>query len=131
MPTIDAERFLRDLAELRQIGAYKTGVHRPTYSPQDMESRRWLMQRLREAGLEPSMDGIGNVYGRHPGAGPHALVGSHIESQNYAGWLDGALGVMAGVALARAGLPVDVCAFADEEGHFEGGFWAAGRSSAI
>jgi N-carbamoyl-L-amino-acid hydrolase len=49
-------------------------------------------------------------------------VGSHIESQNYAGWLDGALGVMAGVALARAGLPVDVCAFADEEGHFEGGF---------
>lgn len=29
---------------------------------------------------------------------------------------------MAGVALARAGLPVDVCAFADEEGHFEGGF---------
>jgi len=26
------------------------------------------------------------------------------------------------VALARAGLPVDVCAFADEEGHFEGGF---------
>jgi N-carbamoyl-L-amino-acid hydrolase len=29
---------------------------------------------------------------------------------------------MAGVALARAGLPVDVAAFADEEGHFEGGF---------
>ena len=56
------------------------------------------------------------------GPGPHLLVGSHIETQNEAGWLDGALGVMAGVALARAGLPVDVCAFADEEGHFEGGF---------
>jgi N-carbamoyl-L-amino-acid hydrolase len=49
-------------------------------------------------------------------------VGSHIETQNQAGWLDGALGVVAGLALARAGLPVDVCAFADEEGHFEGGF---------
>ena len=122
MARIDAERFLRDLNELRKIGAYKTGVHRPTYSPQDMESRRWLMERLTECGLEASIDGIGNVYGRHKGNGPHLLVGSHIESQNQAGWLDGALGVMTGVALARAGLPVDVCAFADEEGHFEGGF---------
>jgi N-carbamoyl-L-amino-acid hydrolase len=122
MPRIDAARFLRDLNELRKIGAYRTGVHRPTYSPQDMESRRWLMERLAECGLEASIDGIGNVYGRHKGPGPHLLVGSHIESQNQAGWLDGALGVMAGVALARAGLPVDVAAFADEEGHFEGGF---------
>lgn len=122
MPRIDAERFLRDLNDLRQIGAYRTGVHRPTYSPQDMESRRWLMERMSEIGLEPTIDGIGNVHGRHKGPGPHLLVGSHIESQNHAGWLDGALGVVAGLALARAGLPVDVCAFADEEGHFEGGF---------
>lgn len=122
MPRIDTDRFLRDLNDLRRIGAYKTGVHRPTYSPQDMESRRWLVERLAECGLEASIDGIGNVYGRHKGPGPHLLVGSHIESQNQAGWLDGALGVVAGVALARAGLPVDVCAFADEEGHFEGGF---------
>ena len=122
MATIDTARFLHDLHDLRQIGAYRTGVHRPTYSPQDTESRRWLMTEMAETGLEPSMDGIGNVYGRHPGAGPHMLVGSHIETQNHAGWLDGALGVVAGLALARAGLAVDVIAFADEEGHFEGGF---------
>jgi N-carbamoyl-L-amino-acid hydrolase len=87
-----------------------------------MESRRWLIDRLTACGLNASIDGIGNVYGRHRGSGPHLLSGSHIESQNEAGWLDGALGVMAAVALARAGLPVDVCAFADEEGHFDGGF---------
>ncbi|PWC30423.1 Zn-dependent hydrolase [Teichococcus aestuarii] len=122
MPQTDSARFLQDLHELRRIGAFRTGVHRPTYSPQDMESRRWLMRQMEEVGLEASIDGIGNVFGRHKGAGPHLLVGSHIESQNEAGWLDGALGVVAGLALARAGLPVDVCAFADEEGHFEGGF---------
>ncbi len=122
MTTIDGDRFLHDLHHLRTIGAFKTGVHRPTYTPQDMESRRWLMARMDEVGLTPSIDGIGNVLGRHRGAGAHLLVGSHIESQNYAGWLDGALGVVAGLALARAGLPVDVVAFADEEGHFEGGF---------
>ena len=79
------------------------------------------MERMAEAGLKPEMDGIGNVLGRHPGPGPKLLSGSHIESQNEAGWLDGALGVVAALALARAGLPVDVVAFADEEGHY-GGF---------
>ena len=129
MPEIDADAFLRDLYELRKIGEFRTGVHRPTYTPQDMESRRWLMEKLAACGLETSIDGIGNVYGRHNGPGPHLLVGSHIETQNEAGWLDGALGVVAGVALARAGLPVDVCAFADEEGHFDGGF--LGSRSAV
>ncbi|WP_407526698.1 Zn-dependent hydrolase [Methylobacterium oryzisoli] len=122
MTEIDTAAFLRDLHDLRGIGRFRTGVHRPTYSPADMEARRWLMDRLAACGLEPSIDGVGSVLGRHPGPGPHLLVGSHIESQNEAGWLDGALGVVAGVALARAGLPVDVCAFADEEGHFDAGF---------
>ena len=117
----DTGRFLQDLHELRQIGAFRTGVHRPTYSKPDMGARHWLMARMAEAGLQPAMDGIGNVLGRHAGSGPKLLVGSHIESQNQAGWLDGALGVTAAVALARAGLPVDAIAFADEEGHY-GGF---------
>lgn len=122
MSKVDVESFLADLYELRKIGAFKTGVNRPTYSPQDMEARRWLLDRMRSLGLEPTMDGIGNVFGRHTGTGPHLLVGSHIESQVEAGWLDGALGVVAGLALARMGLPVDVCAFADEEGHFTGSY---------
>lgn len=114
----DTERFLADLHALRRIGAFRTGVHRPTYTPEDMESREWLMARMAEVGLVPEMDGIGNVLGRHPGPGPKLLAGSHIESQNEAGWLDGALGVVSALALARAGLPVDVIAFADEEGHY-------------
>ncbi len=118
MAEVDTARFLADLHDLRQIGKFKTGVHRPTYTPEDMESRRWLMARMAEIGLAAEMDGLGNVLGRHPGPGKKLLVGSHIETQNEAGWLDGALGVVAGLALARAGLPVDVVAFADEEGHY-------------
>jgi len=118
MAQVDTDRFIKDLNDLRKIGEFKTGVHRPTFSDVDMQSRHWLMDRMKECGLEPTIDGIGNVFGKHPGPGPHLLVGSHIESQNEAGWLDGALGVMSGVALARSGLPVDVVAFADEEGHY-------------
>ena len=118
MIPVDTDRFLADLQALRSFGAFRTGVHRPTYSPDDMAARHWLMEHLAEAGLEPVMDGIGTVLGRHPGPGPKLLCGSHLESQNEAGWLDGALGVIAALALARAGLPVDVVAFADEEGHY-------------
>ncbi|MEL6999865.1 MAG: Zn-dependent hydrolase, partial [Pseudomonadota bacterium] len=90
----NAERALADLYELRRIGAYKTGVHRPTLSPQDIESREWLASKLRAIGHDVTIDGIANVMGRAPGNGPFVLAGSHIESQDQAGWLDGALGVI-------------------------------------
>jgi N-carbamoyl-L-amino-acid hydrolase len=117
-PEPDTDRFLKDLNDLRRIGAFKTGVHRPTYEADDMTSRHWLVDRMTEVGLEPVIDGVGNVFGRDPAPGPKLLVGSHIESQNEAGWLDGALGVMAAVALKRAGIPCDCIAFVDEEGHY-------------
>lgn len=115
---IDTARYLHDLDTLRQIGTYRTGVHRPTFSPEDMETRRWLLHEMQAVGLDATLDGIGNVFGRHRGPGPHVLAGSHLETQNHAGWLDGVAGVLAALALARAGLPVDVCAYCDEEGHW-------------
>lgn len=119
MPSIDAARLLNDLYDLRKIGEYKTGVHRPTFSPEDVQSRHWLMQRLTEAGLTASIDGIGNVYGRDPKPGRKLLLGSHLETQPHAGWLDGAMGVIYGLEVARTlGGGVDVAAWADEEGHF-------------
>ncbi len=119
MTRIDGTRLLRDLQTLRSIGAYRTGVHRPTYSPADIEARHWLAARLTEAGLDAEIDGIGNVVGRGPAEGPFLLIGSHLETQSHAGWLDGAMGVIYGLEVARAlGRGVDVVAWADEEGHF-------------
>lgn len=126
MITINAERLLADLYELRKIGAFKTGVHRPTLSEDDMISRRWLCDKLEAFGHASEIDGIANVIGRAPGNGPFVLAGSHIESQNESGWLDGALGVIYALEAARAvhesgAFPnqgVDVVAFSDEEGHF-------------
>lgn len=119
MPTIDGKRLLNDLYTLRRIGEYKTGVHRPTFSADDVRSRDWLCGRLREAGLAAEIDGIGNVYGLCQTPGRKLLLGSHLETQNHAGWLDGALGVIYGLEVARAlGGGIDVAAFADEEGHF-------------
>jgi N-carbamoyl-L-amino-acid hydrolase len=115
----DGKRLLADLYKLRGFGTFKTGVHRPTFSKVDMESRHWLCERMKEAGLVPEIDGIGNVIGRDPSPGPKLLLGSHTETQNEAGWLDGALGVMYGLEVARAlGGGIDVVSWADEEGHY-------------
>jgi beta-ureidopropionase / N-carbamoyl-L-amino-acid hydrolase len=83
------------------------------------------VERMTEAGLDAQVDGIANVFGRNR-ARRVVLAGSHIESQNQAGWLDGALGVIYALEAARAlredpamhGVGVDVIAFCDEEGHF-------------
>jgi beta-ureidopropionase / N-carbamoyl-L-amino-acid hydrolase len=126
MPQIKSGRLLTDLRRLAEFGAYKSGVHRPTFSHEDIEARRWLAGRFTDAGLEASIDGIGNVFGRSCASGPRLLIGSHSESQNHAGWLDGALGVIYGLEVARAfredprtaGSAIDVASWADEEGHF-------------
>jgi N-carbamoyl-L-amino-acid hydrolase len=119
MPAIDGTRLLRDLYAAREIGKYKSGVHRPTFSPHDVEARHWLAARLTEARLDTAIDGIGNVYGRDPTPGRKLLIGSHMETQNHAGWLDGVLGVIYGLEVARTlGRGIDVAAWADEEGHF-------------
>jgi N-carbamoyl-L-amino-acid hydrolase len=122
---VDGARVLGDLNALRGIGAYKTGVHKPTFSEPHMRSLQWLVQRLPEAGLTAAIDGIGNVLGTSAKSGPKLLAGSHLESQNFAGWLDGPLGVVYALEAARVINPdpnangaVEVAAWCDEEGHF-------------
>ncbi|MGV7213000.1 hydantoinase/carbamoylase family amidase [Bradyrhizobium sp. UFLA05-112] len=121
----NGERVLADLNGLRAIGAYKTGVHKPTLSESHRRSLAWLVEKLPEAGLTGTIDGIGNVLGTSTRRGPKLLAGSHLESQNYAGWLDGPLGVVYALEAARVinsdpSLPgaVEVAAWCDEEGHF-------------
>jgi beta-ureidopropionase / N-carbamoyl-L-amino-acid hydrolase len=121
----DGARVLADLNALRAIGTYKTGVHKPTFSEPHLRSLEWLAQRLPEAGLTAEIDGIGNVLGTSAKPGPKLLAGSHLESQNFAGWLDGPLGVIYALEAARVINPdpdvsgaVEVASWCDEEGHF-------------
>jgi beta-ureidopropionase / N-carbamoyl-L-amino-acid hydrolase len=122
---VDGARVLKDLNALRAIGAYKTGVHKPTFSDAHMRSLNWLIEQFGAAELNADIDGIGNVVGRSAKAGRKLLAGSHLESQNYAGWLDGPLGVVYALEAARVINPdpavngaVEVASWCDEEGHF-------------
>ena len=101
---------------------------RPAFSPRDMEARHWLKSRYEEAGLEATIDGVGNVLGRSRNAGKALLLGSHSDTQPTGGWLDGALGVVYALEVVRAlaadkatrALAVDAVSFQDEESRFLG-----------
>ena len=124
MIQVDPDRFLSDLHALRAIGASGVGkgVVRPAYSDPDIAAREWLAGKFAAAGLEARVDPVGSVWGLAP-AERSLLVGSHSDTQPEGGWLDGALGVICGLELARAavetgGPPVSVVSFQDEEGRF-------------
>jgi beta-ureidopropionase / N-carbamoyl-L-amino-acid hydrolase len=126
MIKVNRERLLSDLRELAGIGRFKTGVDRVALSPTDLEARRWLMRRMQEAGLEPHMDEVANVYGRDPNAARTLLIGSHTDTVPQGGWLDGAMGVIYALEIARAAkergassaIGIDVMSFQDEEGTY-------------
>jgi N-carbamoyl-L-amino-acid hydrolase len=118
---IDSKRFLSDLHKLRSFGASGTGVVRPAFSEADVAARGWLAERMEAAGLQPHMDPAGNLFGL---AGERSLlIGSHSDSQPEGGWLDGALGVVMGLEIARAareagGPAISCVSFQDEEGRY-------------
>ena len=120
---IDPARLLADLRQLATFGKHGTGVTRLAFGEADIEARHWLRRRMEEAGLAAAIDDVGNVIGEAPADGPAILIGSHSDSVPGGGWLDGAMGVVYGIEIARsvieAGLaqrcPVDAVAFQDEE----------------
>ena len=130
MPKINPSRLLDDLKTLKSFGSQGTGVVRPSFSPIDMAARRWLCERTLEAGLDARIDGVGNVIGRSRNPGPALLLGSHSDTQPRGGWLDGAMGVIYALEVARAcakdaatnKIAVDTVAWVDEEGTYSGCF---------
>jgi N-carbamoyl-L-amino-acid hydrolase len=126
MIDINPARLLTHLRQLARFGADGRGVNRVAFSQADVSARQWLSARLEEAGLQASMDRIGNVYGRNRTAARAILLGSHTDSVPTGGWLDGALGVIYALETACAirdqsierDVGIDVVDFQDEEGTF-------------
>jgi acetylornithine deacetylase/succinyl-diaminopimelate desuccinylase-like protein len=102
------------LAELYAIGG-GPGANRPGYSAAEDEAHRLAAEWMRSAGLEPEVDGAGNLIGRRGEA--RVWTGSHLDSVPNGGKFDGALGVVAGIeAAARLPVaPLGVVAFRAEE----------------
>ncbi|MBB5215405.1 Zn-dependent hydrolase [Parapusillimonas granuli] len=126
--TINGERLWRSLMELAEIGATpKGGNCRLALSPLDGQGRDLVVGWMKEAGLEITVDQIGNIFGRRPGRRPSlppVATGSHIDTQPTGGKFDGCFGVMAGLEVMRTlnekgietDAPLELVIWTNEEG---------------
>lgn len=124
---IQGERIARRLDALSQIGLTEEGgSNRISYTKEEREAKELVEEWMKEAGLQVTKDGIGNVIGRLEGTATSATVmsGSHVDSVPNGGHFDGPLGVLAALEVVEAWKEdgfkpeksLEVVIFTDEEG---------------
>ena len=141
---VQSERLQRTLEELSVYGRNPDGgVTRLGFSEEDMAARKYVMDLMRQAGLEVRVDSAGNIFGRRAGSEnlPVLLFGSHIDSVRHGGNFDGDVGSMGAIEVVRAlndahtttRHPLEVVIWVNEEGnHFAlGTFGSAAAAGAI
>ena len=119
-----ARRVIADLRELARLTATADGAQRLAWGPVWRQARQWFASKVAELGLGVETDAAGNNWVTLPGKRSDSLlVGSHLDSVPNGGWLDGCLGVLAGLEVLRrhaaAGTPpvtLRLVDWADEEG---------------
>jgi len=101
------------------------GLTRVFLSPENRAANELVLGWMREAGMQATVDPIGNVVGRYEGEGKRSLIlGSHLDTVRDAGRYDGMLGVISAIECVAAlkekakRLPfaIEVIGFGDEEG---------------
>jgi N-carbamoyl-L-amino-acid hydrolase len=123
---VDAVRVLTNLEELRELTGDEFGAQRLAWSPMWLKARAWFEEKLAGLPVEHHYDAAGNRWVTLAGESERALVvGSHLDSVPNGGWLDGCLGIVAGLEVLRSfaeiydGRPpvtVKLVDWADEEG---------------
>jgi len=121
---IDRKRLERRMTELARIGGTGTAVSRLGLSADEQRARDLVGAWLSAKGAQLRRDAAANLFARFGGEGAAILVGSHLDSVPEGGRFDGALGVLCAVEAleslvdgkARLRRPVEVVAWADEEG---------------
>jgi beta-ureidopropionase / N-carbamoyl-L-amino-acid hydrolase len=123
---VDARRTISDLEQLRTLTADNHGAQRIAWSPTWLKARAWFQSKLAELPVEHHLDAAGNSWTTLRGESDRTLLlGSHLDSVPNGGWLDGALGVLAGFEVlrglaedfrGRSPITIRLVDWADEEG---------------
>jgi beta-ureidopropionase / N-carbamoyl-L-amino-acid hydrolase len=125
---VDGTRLWHSLMEMAKIGATpKGGVKRLTLTDLDGQSRKLFRKWCEAAGCSITVDEMGNIFARRPGADDTlapVMMGSHLDTQPTGGKFDGALGVLGALEVVRSlndlnirtRRPIEVANWTNEEG---------------
>jgi N-carbamoyl-L-amino-acid hydrolase len=123
---VDPRNVLANLEELRALTADDRGAQRVAWSPVWLKARAWFEDKLQGLPVEHHYDAAGNHWVTLRGRSEKALVlGGHLDSVPNGGWLDGCLGVLAGLEIlsvmsteydGKPPITVRLVDWADEEG---------------
>ena len=121
---MNAHRVIADLRELAARTSTPDGAQRLAWGPVWREAREWFRDKVAEIGLRVETDSAGNNWVTLRGKSDRTvIVGSHLDSVPNGGWLDGSLGVLAGLEALRAHAGAEMAPvtlklvdWADEEG---------------
>ncbi|MHB8875030.1 MAG: hydantoinase/carbamoylase family amidase, partial [Myxococcaceae bacterium] len=139
LPPPSSKNVIRDLRELAALTSTPDGAQRVAWSPVWRKARAWFAQKVKaDLGLAVRTDPAGNVWTTLEGESKKSVIlGSHLDCVPNGGWLDGCLGVVAGLEVLRrhaaGGKPkvtLHLVDWADEEGA-RFGRSLAGSSAAI
>lgn len=102
---VNGSRLWNSLMEMATIGpGIAGGNNRQTLSVADCEGRSLFRRWCEDAGMEVSVDQMGNMFACRPGEDPNAdavCMGSHLDTQPAGGRFDGVLGVLGGLEVVR------------------------------
>src|ERR687898_802249 len=122
---VAAGRAVDELEELAELPGGPDGPRRVAWTEDWEKAREWFRGKLEEIeGItEIETDEAGNVWATAPGDSERAVIlGGHIGSVPYGGWLDGALNVVGALEVMRVLAPqqrpvtLRLVDWADEEG---------------
>ncbi len=129
-------RIEKHLVKIAQFNSTPDeGITRFPFTTSAKACVEYLVQTMRNAGLETRIDGSGAVIGRLRGLSDKTIaVGSHYDSVQHGGRFDGIAGVVCGIVLAEylkeqgitPAYSLEIIAMNDEEGaRFKGGFFSS------
>src|SRR5512143_1674581 len=131
-PSVNGDRLNAHLAALAEFGKNpQGGVSRVAYSDADRAARAVVMDWMRAAKLEPSVDYAGNIIGRRAGTDASRkpiVFGSHVDSVPEGGNYDGNVGSTSAIEVAQTLAehnlttrhPIEVAIWQNEEGGLYG-----------
>jgi N-carbamoyl-L-amino-acid hydrolase len=123
---LNPTQTLINLKELRHLTSDENGAQRVAWTETWQKSRRWFATKLKDLPVDHHQDPAGNNWVTLKGESDQSLIiGGHLDSVPNGGWLDGSLGILAGLEILRRfatqynnrpPITIRIVDWADEEG---------------